>query len=200
MEIFRRRVLFFSSSNPSISTHDEYPLWSSSNENILDYFNNRFGGGKKIWIKDGIKALKKKGAYHKFTMYWAFVRKYSKEILNREAVPGVDYALSEVVHCKSKSEAGVAQASNECAKKYLQDFLNVTNPKVLFVVGKLAGEVIRTQLRIAEKTTFLTSYRCGNKTMCIVFIPHPNSRGLKKLENILCSQQIEYLQSLFRTS
>jgi hypothetical protein len=38
------------------------------------------------------------------------VRQRAIELLQRDVRPGVDYALTEIVHCKSKSENGVAEA------------------------------------------------------------------------------------------
>lgn len=42
--------------------------------------------------------------------FWAAVRKQAFRLLGHLAVPGVDYAMTEVVHCKSAGERGVADA------------------------------------------------------------------------------------------
>ena len=56
----------------------------------------------------------------RWVRYWAAVRRRAGELLGREAVPGVDYAMSEVVHCKSARERGVGSALGECVPRYLE--------------------------------------------------------------------------------
>ncbi len=110
------RILFLSS-NPSISETEEYPRGDWPDSKIEDYFVNRFGGGKKEWIKDGIHGLQRDGSYGKATRFWVAVRKHASDLLEkdiRSVRPGVDYALSEVVHCKSREEEGVKEALKEC--------------------------------------------------------------------------------------
>lgn len=42
--------------------------------------------------------------------FWAAVRARASELLGRSAIAGFDYAISEIVHCKSDSEVGVSAA------------------------------------------------------------------------------------------
>ena len=101
--------ILFLSSNPSIDGKEEYPLWSCPDQRIDDFFVNRFGGGRKQWIEDGIRSLRRDGSRVR-VHYWIEVRQRARELLERDVLPGSDYALTEVVHCKSLNEAGVLEA------------------------------------------------------------------------------------------
>jgi hypothetical protein len=52
--------------------------------------------------------------------FWAWTRRIVGELLDREATPGWDYALTEVVHCGSQQERGVSSALQSCASRYLR--------------------------------------------------------------------------------
>jgi hypothetical protein len=93
--------ILFVSSNPSIRPDEDYPTPSWSDQEITDYFSNRYGGGRKQWTKDGKQSLLKDGRYAEKTSHFrAEVASRAGELLGRKARPGVDYVLTEVVHCK----------------------------------------------------------------------------------------------------
>ncbi|MCF3607522.1 hypothetical protein L2E81_13290 [Planktothrix agardhii 1033] len=58
------------------------------------------------------------GTYSRVTQFWAAVRKRAIELLQRDVIPGFDYALTEIVHCKSHHEIGVEQAQEQCVQAY----------------------------------------------------------------------------------
>jgi hypothetical protein len=91
-----------------------YPNWDWSSTEVYDYFNNRFGGGDKNWIISGTKSLQIDGTYSRATRFWAEVKKRSIELLHRDVIPGLDYALTEIVHCKSRKQMGVKQSQKQC--------------------------------------------------------------------------------------
>lgn len=49
----RSAAVLFVSSNPSISEVEAYPRWSAPDDLIDEFFTQRFGGGRKVWIKQG---------------------------------------------------------------------------------------------------------------------------------------------------
>jgi hypothetical protein len=54
--------------------------------------------------------------------FWSAVKQRAKELLPEESVrPGLDYALTEVVRCKSREEVGVAEAAAVCSNRYLRE-------------------------------------------------------------------------------
>ena len=123
--------ILFISSNPSISDVEIFPNRNWNDNGIKDYFQNRFGGGKKDWTIKGTKSLRKDGSHGRATMFWAGVKARSKELLEREPIPGVDYALTELVHCKSRQELGVLEALDKCTSLYLEKVLTVSGAPIL---------------------------------------------------------------------
>src|SRR5258708_7062718 len=104
----KQAPLLFISSNPSIDEKEEYPLWSWQDQWIEDFFVNRYGGGRRQWIEDSIRSLRHDGSRVP-VRFWIEVRQRAKELFEREVIGGRDYALTEVVHCKSRGEAGVQE-------------------------------------------------------------------------------------------
>jgi hypothetical protein len=100
--------ILFLSSNPSIDDlgQEEYPAHDWAPDKTRAFFNCRFGGsGGFNQIQDGSHMALKSRERGKSVSFWSSVKKHARDILGYEAVPGVDYALSEVVHCKSRKEA-----------------------------------------------------------------------------------------------
>jgi hypothetical protein len=52
----------------------------------------------------------------KGTRFWFAARARASELLERSAVAGHDFALTEVVHCKSAAGSGVAEAYPTCVQ------------------------------------------------------------------------------------
>ena len=92
--------ILFLSSNPSIAENDPFRASSSSDAEIIDYYQCSF---------DPDAGHISPSAYNSVP-FWRGVRARATEILGRDAVPGVDFALTELVHCKSTGEQGVARA------------------------------------------------------------------------------------------
>ena len=46
--------------------------------------------------------------------YWLWARARARELLLREALPGVDYAMTEVLDCGTQHEVGVTDALATC--------------------------------------------------------------------------------------
>src|SRR5258708_28952120 len=112
--------LLFISSNPSIDEHEDYPDESWESPRTADFFDNRFTPASG-WVKDGLYPRQRDGSWSKdWVRFWASARGRAREILRRKIEPGIDFALTEVVHCKSRKERGVAEARDECSDRYLQ--------------------------------------------------------------------------------
>lgn len=193
------RILFLSS-NPSISETEEYPRGDWLDNKIEDYFVNRFGGGKKEWIKDGIHGLQRDGSYGKATRFWVAVRKHASDLLEkdiRSVRPGLDYALTEVVHCKSLEEEGVRQAFKECAKRYLRRVLELSGARVIVVLGSTIREVVRDELGITQDASMQGPMKIGDIERYLAFLPHPNAHGYRSFERCM-PEQLPQLQVALR--
>jgi hypothetical protein len=188
-------LILILSSNPSISTAEIYPRWEWPDEEIADFFGRRFGGGRRQWIKDGTKSLRPDGSYGRATAFWAAVRQRAIELLQREVRPGVDYALTEIVHCKSKSEIGVAEAKKRCVPRYLRRVLALAAAKVIVVLGKPARQAAQEEFGIPEDAVvYGPQALCGRERM-LAFLPHTNYRGPRTFAGCLPAGKLEILRS-----
>jgi hypothetical protein len=94
--------LLFLSSNPSISGTDQYPTRLWQDQEIEVYFDRRF----ERWIADGIRTRQQDGSYSQAVRFWSEVKGRAAELYERAVTPRNDYALTEVVHCKSRKNEG----------------------------------------------------------------------------------------------
>ena len=130
--------ILFLSSNPSISSEEVFPTWNWADADIADFFQNRFGSGRQPWIIEGTRSLRKGEGYGPWTRFWSGVKGRARELLEREPIPGIDYALTELVQCKSQKEAGVPEALDHCFSRYLDRILEASGARVMVGLGALA--------------------------------------------------------------
>lgn len=191
--------ILFLSSNPSIGCDEEYPTWDWSSEDIHDYFNNRFGGGRKNWVLDGKKSLRIDGKYGHATRFWAAVRQRAIELLQRDVIPGVDYALTEIVHCKSHREIGVEQAQKQCIQTYLRRILELAKARVIVVLGAHARHVIKGEFEIPPSKFLSEPIEIGGHQRLFTFLPHPNARDVRSFTKCLQNDELERLRAFLAT-
>ncbi|MDD5603997.1 MAG: hypothetical protein PHG48_08010 [Eubacteriales bacterium] len=177
--------MLFIGSNPGICTEEEYPVSAWLEEDIFDFFINRFSKGKKLWVKKYLYPLLQgeEGGYKKnWVRYWAAIKSLAIKISgNRNIIPGKDYAITEVVHCKSKGEKyGVRQALNECTSLYMDKVLSLSGAKIIICLGKFAGKAIREKYHIEGNDKLARMVIIGNIPRSVMFLPHPNSRKPNK--------------------
>ncbi len=66
---------------------------------------------------------------------WSGIHKLATELLDQNCSPDADYALTEIVHCKSLMAAGVSEASGTCATQWMPKILETSPAKVLILLG-----------------------------------------------------------------
>jgi hypothetical protein len=164
--------LLFLSSNPSIGHDEVYPTGKWLDTEILDFFDNRFKGK---WIQDGRRSLRKGGSYGRATMFWSAVRQRAIELFERDVIPGQDYALTEVVRCKSLREIGVPAAVQECASRYLEPTLLASAARVIVVLGRKAQEMLQMLWGLPSNQGPLVPVEIGGRPRLIANLPHPNA-------------------------
>ena len=190
--------ILFLSSNPSIDEKEEYPLWSWSDQWIEDFFINRFSGGRKQWIEDGIRNIKRDDT-RKLVRFWIEVRQRAIELLERDVQPGSDYALTEVVHCKSRKEIGVAEALPECAKRYLQHVVTLSQARVIVVLGKTIRATVKREFKVPESEQVFGPVLIGRCQRHIAFLPHPNARCPRSFKKCIERENLEELRNFLRS-
>jgi hypothetical protein len=177
-EIDRAPILFILS-NPSIGKDNE-AFGSSSDEEIWDSHYYVFGGGKKQYTKDGKYTTGPTGERN-LVPTWAGVRKRAEELIpDREVTPGIDYALTEIVHCKSKSEkTGVTRALPTCTKLHFESIMNVAAARVIVALGK-AREHVRSLYKISDSPGIAAEITIGGRPRLVAFLGHPTGPEKRK--------------------
>lgn len=138
------RIVFISS-NPSLSeagdhqagsVAEQYPTAAWSDEDIADFVLHRFDS-RHGWATPEGRFQRQDGSLSpKPVAFWNNVRRRASELLEREASPAADYAMTEVVHCKSKGEFGVGSAAATCADRHLDSVLALSPAELLVVLGQ----------------------------------------------------------------
>jgi hypothetical protein len=182
-----KALILFIASNPSISIEEEYPTLSASDEFLLDFFVRRFGGGHKEWIRDGTRSLFADGTYSGGTAFWRFVKNRARDLLDREPAPGIDYALTEVVRCKSEQQKGVRSAATVCPGLYLQRTIETARSPVLVVLGTWAKAEVCSMLKIdaSQVQRVHGPHLIGSRERLLAFLPHSNARVPRTFDTFL---------------
>ena len=174
-QIDKARIVFVGS-NPSIG-EDRYALGSSPEQQIWESQHLAFGGGSRPYILDGIHKTKSDGSADKAVPYWSAIRSRARELLP-DAVPGEDYAITEVVHCKSEHEIGVHEAVSTCYELHMGNIFAVSPAEVVVVLGKVTREVMLG--KGAGLPDAPVEMQLGGKNRHVFFLPHPNEHGSEK--------------------
>lgn len=173
-QIDKARILFVGS-NPSIGD-DRYALQSSRETQVWESQHLAFGGGSRPYIIDGIRTTTATGSPDRVVRYWSSIRARARELIPG-AVPGEDYAISEIVHCKSKGEEGVAKAAQTCYRMHMAAVLSIAAAKVIIALGKIAKEHLLGPESVPTNPLRL---ELGGQQRTLLLLPHPNARGVKK--------------------
>ena len=189
--------ILFLSSNPSIDKEDVIPRWSWSDEWIKDFYAHRYGGGREQWIEDGIRKLMHDGS-RRVVRFWVEVRNRATELLKREIQDGIDYALTEVVHCKSRGEEGVNEAIEECTRHYLRRVLDLSGAQVIVTLGKKAKNALKNEFNIPDDD-MCGPMKIGSHQRYVVFLPHPNAHMYRSFEKCLEAEKLQELRAFLRS-
>ncbi len=146
-DISKADILFIAS-NPSYNSEESFPNPSWDNNRIEPFFLNRFSD-----------------KYYQKIQFWASIKKYASWILNipkdDDSLPG-KICITEIVHCKSKSEIGVREACIFCTEKWLKEIINSFQGDYIVILGSVAKKLFPQH--ITGKT--------------LIPMPHPNARGV----------------------
>lgn len=187
--------ILFLSSNPSISSTEEYPRSASTEAQLENFFNARFDGH---WMRDN-RARNVDATYGKKVSYWSSIQGRAAELLGRAARPGVDYALSEIVHCKSVSEVGVTSALNFCASRYLMKLLSCSGAAVVVIVGKKAFQHWNSlQVDALPKVPYkdgTEELEVAGRKRIFLFLAHPSGPEPKLFSNWVSEARMRYIRS-----
>lgn len=176
----RRAPILFVSSNPSISATEAFPRGRSSDGVIARFFEGRFGTAADAPIHDGARTLMADGTRSRAVRFLSSIRLRAAELLDRAPVPGRDYALTEVVHCKSRGERGVEEARGFCAERYLTRVLAASGAVVVVVLGAHARRAMAEVLDLRTGGPVAGPLEAAGRARFVAILPHPNARGVPK--------------------
>lgn len=201
--------LLFISSNPSYSEIELYPTQNWPDEMIADFFINRFKDRckKYSWVF-GNKTLLINSQRSNFIRYWSSIHNRAIELFGRDDIKqGIDYCITEIVHCKSQKESGVKKALPACASNYLEKKLVISGAQIIVVIGSIARDYFKNHKKektfVKDKIEYFNNI---NKNIPIIFLPHPNARTVKTFEQLLKNKTFdkatldEYKKKLNTTS
>ena len=172
----------FIGSNPNISGREHYPTTDWPEGDLIAFFDGAFEG-KEAQIRDGIRPRKADGSYGGWVRTWAGVRGRARELLDREPVPGRDYAMTEIVHCRSWNEIGVEDARSHCADLYLERILEQSAARVVVGLGAHVGRWLQERWGLGEKR--VSPLTIGGQTRMVALLPHPTRFGPKTFASVM---------------
>lgn len=172
--------------HPSIS-RAEGPKWDWGPDELVDRYQSAFD----VYIERGIRA---RGA-GRSTRYWIWARARARELMpDRSVQPGIDYALTEVVRCKTKNEVGVREARETCAQRYLERTLRCARADVLIVAGTHARVAVNHVFGLSAAERSVHELTTGDRPRLAAFVRHPAGRGPKMLARQLEQADLERLR------
>lgn len=160
-DLEQARVMILSS-NPAISWHEDpakreaFPLGGFDDpsrvhpdwpvERVVEFQTRRLDQRLPrpyVRLGDG-SFLSVAGTYAKNkSKYWPKSFAVAREVLGDAFDAERDLVLTEVVHCKSQGEIGVASASVTCAQRYLERIVRLSAARLIVVAGAKARDRIR---------------------------------------------------------
>jgi hypothetical protein len=204
----RQSRVVFISSNPSISmagqgqppsTAEAYPVAAWSDDKIVEFLGRRFDQSVRPRpLVRNFRHLQRDGHYaHKPTRFWLSIQRRAEELLGDSADPSRNYAMTEVVHCKSKGETGVAAAAQTCARRYLDTILALTTAPIVAVVGKQAHRRLHERLPHLPEPPYIRTAELGGRPRELVFIWHPAAfQGPKTIAGLHGPESVARLRKL----
>lgn len=211
------KVLFISS-NPSIDESDRdmaevFPTESWEDSQIGSWVMNRVIDGSAdsgvtfnldghqnfLWkcVDGKFRGQGKKQENSQTT--WNGIHKRAIELLGIEANPSKNYALTEVVHCKSKMAEGVKESAKHCSDRWMNRIIDLSDAlNVVVLVGShVRDQYAREKFKLdrefgknnSEKSYFETiksnSFISNvfGKPLLFVYLAHPTSMTTKTFQS-----------------
>jgi len=152
--------IMFLSSNPSFDPDERYPDGSWDTAAVADFMADRFvlnasrgfGALDGPTERDQDRTILKAGqntALSRRVRTWQVLRRRAALILDKpvsETLASQHYVMTEVVHCKSQREAGVAEALPTCVDRWLMKIFAACAARLVIVSGQQAGEAVKAAI------------------------------------------------------
>lgn len=179
-----RACLLFVSSNPSIDPTDDSPWATDSDTNIENYYHRGFD----LNVFPKIEHPASGGLTS--VAFWSAILNRASELfdVNKERlIPGKHFAITEIVHCKSRSEFGVKEALAKCKEAHLANVLGKSRALVICSLGAHARAALNgMNLRTAAGAPILIN------------LPHPNARKERTVEKSVDEHLLQQVRRALR--
>lgn len=160
--------LLFVSSNPSWSEDDNSPMGNASQQELIQHycepgFPQEFPHNRR---HDGTSSPRA-------VQFWASIRKRAAELYGRdcgEVCAGRDFAITEIVHCKSQKEKGVAEAADECIRRHFSAILQLSKARVVVILGRSARDKLNIDMHENPRRR-----EWHGRERWLACLPHPNA-------------------------
>ena len=185
-------------SNPSIG-EDDHSCGAADDDEVWESHHLAHGGGRRPYIIDGIYCTRPDGSAVKRVRYWMGARARAVELIPaRPVIPGRDYALTEIVHCKSPKEYGAPEAEATCADRHMEKIMAISGARIVIAVGAFAWRWFLK--RGGNPPPNPLEEVIGGRPRLIVFTPHfsPNPKGPQRLSLRYSEATIKELQASIR--
>lgn len=140
-------LVLFIGTSPAIARGEDCAVWSDPSDEIVGYFEARFGAGPRQ-IREGVYPPIPGGHSGTPLQSWVDVKARAGELID-EPVPGVDYAMTHAVHCRTQGELGLRPAMTVCPARYLRRVVAAAGQAhVLVALGPHAASAVRDGLGI----------------------------------------------------
>ncbi len=154
--------ILFVGSNPSFNPNEGFPTAAWRDAEIERFFTTRFEHSNQ--------------ASH----YWRTVRNIATDLLGRTATAGIDYALTEIVRCKSVQEHGVVEAMDACSSRYLMPTLEVAFAPVIVALGKKARVGMAATTQMSSTIGLRGPVSLAGRERWVLMLGHPSAGQRKK--------------------
>ena len=224
--------LLFLSSNPSISdergvTRENFPTYEWSDDQSAEFFLNRFNPSNdpihatfNHKIEPDFLTRSLDGEYRngvnnpkKSQPTWKQTHARAKELLGDSANPNFNYAITEIVHCKSKDAKGVEAASSLCIEKWLRLIFQTSPAPVVVTLGSKVRDYFLLPVLgfenefgrhegykfLSQETRALRDIRLtkfGGTHKLMVFNWHPTAMELKPFNLVYGEKVTKWLSSI----
>jgi uracil-DNA glycosylase len=109
--------------------------------------------------------------------YWRETRKRAVEVFGDGVRPGIDYALTEAVRCKSPGETeAVGSARGVCSRNYLRATILLSGARVVLGMGSHARIALTKVVPLDDGDGNYHETVVGERQFVVGFLPHPNAR------------------------
>jgi hypothetical protein len=160
--------------HPSLRHPHSGPKFWWEREAIFDYYDSLFD----LWVDEDDRLRGKPGASPRWSPYWHGARELAEKLFGHSVTPGLHYALTEVVHCRSMDEKGVKKALETCTELYLARLLKLSPARTIVVFGVQANAVMRDRYPDSGRVT--EPVEVEGVTRRLVYLDHPGYRGKPK--------------------